>query len=353
MSGTLPPLWDPERDGQLVCVAVRPETRDVATFVFAAPEPRLFRFAPGQFMTFELAAAGVQRCYTIASPPTRPWRIEVTAKRSPAGAGSGWLHDTMRPGVRVPASGPMGEFTFSPRPGGRYLFLSAGSGITPLMSMARTAHDLGSDADIVFVHSARSPADLIFADELAAMSRRPGFRSVSAVASVPPGSAWTGLRGRLSPAMLAAVAPDLLAREAFCCGPAPYMAAVRAMLDASGFDRARYHEESFAFAAPEPQTEAATLPETPADSQAYRVQFTKLGRSVQCPSGSTILAAARAAGLRLPSACNKGVCGTCKSRLVAGTVALRHGGGIRQREIDEGMTLLCCARPSSDVVVDR
>ncbi len=352
MSAALPPVWDTAQDEHLVCVAVRPETHDVATFVFAAAEPRLFRFMPGQFMTFELAAAGVQRCYTIASPPTRPHRIEVTAKRTPQGAGSGWLHDAMRPGMRVSASGPHGEFTFTPAPGGRYLLLSAGSGITPLMSMARTLHDLGSDADVLFVHSARSPADLVFADELAAMSRRPGFARASIVEGVPAGAGWDGLRGRLSPAMLSALVPDLPSRDVFCCGPAPYMAAVRAMLDAAGFDRAHYHEESFAFDGPitPPEPAAAT---TTDDRQGFTVAFARSGRTLACPSGSTILAAARAAGIRLPSACNKGVCGTCKSRLVSGVVELRHGGGIRQREVDAGMTLLCCARPASDLVVDR
>ena len=210
------------------------------------------------------------------------------------------------------------------------------------MSMARTIHDLGTDADILFVHSARTQADLVFADELAAMARRPGFTPVSIVEHVLPAMAWSGIRGRLSPALLAALAPDLLTREVFCCGPAPYMAAIRAMLDAAGFDRARYREESFTFAAPD------TPPADPAPREnagTFTVQFTRTGQAIQCPSGSTILAAARAAGLRLPSACNKGVCGTCKSRLIAGQVELRHGGGIRQREIDAGMTLLCSARP--------
>lgn len=353
MTGALPPVWDAARDEQLVCVAVRPETHDVATFVFAAVEPRLFRFEPGQFMTFDLAAAGAQRCYTIASPPTRPHRIEVTAKRLPGGPGSGWLHEHMRPGVRVSASGPHGTFTFAPGPGRRALFLSAGSGITPLMSMARTLHDLGSDADVRFVHSARSPADLVFADELVAMARRPGFTRTSIVEDVPAGTAWDGLRGRLSPALLAVLVPDLPLRDVFCCGPAPYMASVRSMLDAAGFDRARYYEESFAFAAQEPGPVEPAAPGPLPGSQGFTVAFAQSGRTVSCPPGSTILAAARSAGLRLPSACNKGVCGTCKSRLMSGRVELRHGGGIRQREIDAGMTLLCCARPVSDLVVDR
>ena len=349
MIEALPPVWDPAQDDQLVCVAVRPETHDVTTFVFAAVEPRLFRFLPGQFMTLGLDAAGVQRCYTIASPPTRPWRIEITVKRTPDGLGSGWLHASMRPGVRVSASGPTGEFSLVPRPGGRYLFLSAGSGITPLMSMARTLSDLGAAADVLFVHSARSPADIVFTDELDAIARRPDFRRTSLVETVPPGSSWDGLRGRMSTAILGIVAPDLLEREVFCCGPAPYMAAVRAMLDAAGFDPARYHEESFAFAVDAPEPEPAVSPA----QHGFSVHFARQRRTVICPSGHTILAAARAAGLRLPAACNKGVCGTCKSRLLSGTVALKHNGGIRQREIDEGLTLLCCARPETDLVVDR
>ena len=85
----------------------------------------------------------------------------------------------------------------------------------------------------------------------------------------------------------------------------------------------------------------------------FTIHFARTGRTIDCPPGSTVLAAARAAGLRLPFACNKGVCGTCKSRLLSGTVELKHGGGIRQREIDDGLTLLCSARPTTDLVVDR
>jgi ferredoxin-NADP reductase len=291
---------------------------------------------------------GVQRCYTIASPPTRPWRIEISAKRS--GPASSWLHTALKPGMRVKVSGPMGEFTFGANLAGPYLFLSAGSGITPMMSMARTLHDLGSPADVLFVHSARTPADLPFTGALAAMAHRPGFRSVSVVSRDAPGARWDGFRGRLTPAMLPMIAPDLQRRTVFCCGPAPYMAAVRTMLAGAGFDLRRYHEESFDFAAP---AEDTAPPPVTAATGSFTIQFARSHQTIACGPETTVLAAARAAGIRLPSACGKGVCGTCKSRLLSGAVAMKHGGGIRPREIDEGLALLCCARPTSDLVVDR
>ena len=322
------------------------------TFVLRPPQPRLFRFLPGQFMTLELPAIGQQRCYTIASPPTRPYRIEITAKRG--GPGSAWLHDTLRPGQELQVTGPSGDFSFGAEPRGRFLFLAAGSGITPLMSMARTAHDLGAEADIVLVQSARTVADLLFAGELATMAARPGFRALSIVEHDRPGARHDGFRGRLSPAVLEAACPDLLDRDVFCCGPAPYMAAVRALLAGAGYDMRRYREESFSFAAgepePEPEVRAALAPVP--DGQ-FTVTFSRLGQTIACAAGTPVLTAARAAGLKLPFACNKGVCGTCKSRMASGSVVMQHGGGIRQREIDAGMILLCCARPVSDLVVER
>src|SRR3712207_8666615 len=81
--------------------------------------------------------------------------------------------------------------------------------------------------------------------------------------------------------------------------------------------------------------------------------FAKSGRTVPCDESTTILAAARAAGLRLPSSCTRGLCGTCKTRKVSGEVEMNHQGGIRQREIDAGLILLCCSKPRADVTVER
>jgi ferredoxin-NADP reductase len=251
--------------------------------------------------------------------------------------------------------GPMGEFNCVDHasPNGKYLLMSAGSGITPLMSMARSFHDLALETDVLFLHSARSPADIIFREELAIMSRTPGFRAVPICEHDSPGESWPGLRGRISQAMLALVAPDFLEREVFACGPAPYMAGVRAMLRQAGFDMARYHEESFKFEELAPSDAAVSPPANTDVVPVYKVEFTKSRRVIEVPADMHVLAAARAAGMRLPSSCTKGRCGTCKSRLVSGEVSMQHQGGIRQREIDQGMVLICCSKPLSDLVIER
>lgn len=355
------PAWNGDEDDTLVCRAVRSETADVKTFVFSAPSPRRFGFLPGQFVTFELAVSGetLFRSYTIASPPTRPFTLEVTVKRVPGGPVSNWLHDNLAPGMSLKAALPMGEFTCATAPAPAYLFLSGGSGITPLMSMTRTLTDLSEGRDIVFVHAARSPADIIFRDELATMARRNAGLRVAAVCEADsPFEQWGGHRGRLSPAMLAAIAPDFAAREVFVCGPAPFMAAVRAMLTEIGHDPARYHEESFTFEdLPEAVQAGVTGAEADLDAApavpVYRVEFSRTRRSIECPADIPILEAARRAGLRLPSSCAKGVCGTCKSKITSGTFVQAQTGGIRPREVAMGMALLCSAKATSDLVIDR
>jgi ferredoxin-NADP reductase len=343
------PLWDAERDETLVCCQLRDETHDVRTFSFMADPARWFAFRPGQFLTLELEIDGVAvaRCYTIASSPARPHLLSITVKRQPGGVVSPWLHATLRPGMRIRALGPMGDFTCADHPAERYLFLSGGSGITPLMSMTRWHDDMASTADITFIHSARSPSDIIFRRELALLAQhRPGFRAHVICESAAPGDAWGGLRGRLTPPLLAGLVPDLAGRTVFTCGPAPYMQAVREMLAAAGHDPARTHEESFSFASEQPA--APTVAEG-----GFRISFAKSGRQILCGGDTTILAAAQAAGLRLPSSCTQGMCGTCKSKLLSGAVDMRHGGGIRQRELDQGSILLCCSRPLGDLVIDR
>ncbi|WP_434115886.1 2Fe-2S iron-sulfur cluster-binding protein [Paraburkholderia caffeinilytica] len=382
----LPARWNSDTDETLVCCQVRQETHDVKSFFFRAPSGRAFVFEPGQFITLELEIDGeaVNRCYTISSPPTRPHTISITVKRVPDGKVSNWLHDNLHAGTQVRVLGPAGEFTCARHPARKFLFLSAGSGVTPLMSMSRAHHELGEDSDIVFVHSARTPDDIIFARELDLIaSNQSNFRTAFVCERLGARTNWPGVTGFLSLPLLKLIAPDFLDREIFTCGPAPYMQAVRNLLDEGGFDRSHYHEESFSFetigevaaqlttahvadALQAPTATAESFAEareqaagfTPAQvpfetDTTFKVSFAKSNREIECGSGQHVLDAAKKAGVRLPASCTQGMCGTCKVKLVSGEVAMKHAGGIRQREIDQGMVLLCCSKPLSDLVVDK
>jgi ferredoxin-NADP reductase len=242
--------WDETDRAVLVCRQVLDITHDVKSFHFAAEDGGAFTFDPGQFITLELEIEGspISRCYTISSAPTRPHLLAITVKRVPGGPVSNWLHDNVNPGTRIPALAPLGAFTLTQPIAKKYLFMSAGSGITPMMSMTRTLCDLASDADILFVHNARTPADIIFRRELDAITAvTPNVRVVHMCEADYPSERWMGLRGRLTPAALEAIAPDLAERVVYTCGPAPYMGAVRRLLEESGFDMQNYHEESFSF----------------------------------------------------------------------------------------------------------
>lgn len=351
------PPWSSDQDETLRCVHIRHETHDVKTFMLAASGPRNFRYLPGQFITLELEIGGlkINRCYTLSSTPTRPDLVSITVKRVPGGAVSNWLHDNLRVGMELGAMGPSGEFSCFRAPAQRYLFLSGGSGVTPLMSMTRALHDLGSDADIVFAHCARTPADLLFPEELTMMARNMAHLRLAMVCDQhTPGSAYAGHLGRMDAARLAHIAPDFLQRDVYTCGPAPFMAAVRALLVAAGFDMQRYREESFSFEAAAPEaTNNATAAQNKNAVSVYQIQLQKMGLAFSCRADQTILQAAITAGFRLPSSCSSGACSTCKTKKIAGQVDMKHAGGIRQREIDQGWILPCCSRPVSDIALDR
>jgi ferredoxin len=116
------------------------------------------------------------------------------------------------------------------------------------------------------------------------------------------------------------------------------------------FPADNYIEESF---------DAAVIEDLPAPlavkkaAVSFTVTFTKQGRSIEVAGEQTVLGCAKKAGIKIPSSCATGLCGTCKSRLLSGEVAMNHNGGIRQREIDAGLFLPCCSKPLSDLVIER
>lgn len=347
--------WHSGEQKTLQCCAVIDETHDVKTFVFGCADFSALSFEPGQFITVSPIIAGqsVSRCYTISSSPTRPFALSITVKRVPGGTVSNWLHDHLKTGDTLLASGPAGSFTPVGRPAAKLLYLSAGSGVTPLMSMTRASFDMAARLDIVFVHSARTPVDIIFHAELNRMQAlMPGLRVLNICEGRGVEADWAGPIGRLDLALLQEQVPDFKEREVFTCGPQGYMDAIRSLLEQGGFDFRHYHQESFDIAVLD---EAPLIEQTPVlDRQAgvFTVTLSRSGKTFSMPGNQTILSAAKKAGAIVPSSCSQGVCGTCKTALLQGTVEMNHNGGIRQREIDKGLRLLCCSKPTSDLVID-
>lgn len=344
------------------CVKTIQETIDVKTYCFMSEQPIMFFFKPGQFVTLELEIAGEQtfRSYTISSSPSVPYSFSITVKRVAGGLVSNWLHDNLTVGTVLAVHGPAGNFNSIDFPANKVLFLSGGVGITPLMSMVRWAYDTNAEVDIDFVHSARTPSDIIFHRELDTMSSRiSNFHLHLICERIESGQGWHGHRGFLDILRLQLISPDFLDREVFCCGPTPYMQAIRQLLVDAGYDMSRYHEESFG-ATPVAEEDQAVLEAENAaeESEAsntedmLQVAFAKTGKSVMISPQETLHAAAANLGLHIPKACGMGICGTCKVLVNSGEVEMQHNGGITEDDVDAGYVLSCCSRPKGDIVID-
>ncbi|WP_221583850.1 flavin reductase family protein [Microbacterium sp. G2-8] len=243
--------WYPQ-EFQAECVETIPESVDMMTFVFRRTDGAPFAFRAGQYINVEVPVNGsdadpVSRSYSLSSAPTVPWTFAITVKRDEAGLVSPWMHDSVRPGTVLEMLGPVGAFhlpDYDRR--ARFLFLAAGSGITPLMSMIRTIHSLPGQADAILLYHGAAPDRFAFADELAFLSRADfRIRVVYALGDRTPPGDWHGAVGRISADLIDAVAPDANGRQVYACGPQGYLDAATACLPRVGVDDTSVYVEYF------------------------------------------------------------------------------------------------------------
>lgn len=388
------------------CVRIVAETHDVKTFYFHAPQQQ-FHYKPGQFVTLNLQIDNqeVLRSYSISSTPSRPDTLEITIKRVPSSAPdvppglvSNWMHDHLKVGNKIIIDGPMGKFTCADHPAKKLFFISAGSGITPMMAMSRWITDRVLDRDIIFFHAARTVEDIIYRQELEWMSSRfPNFHLFITTTRSNLGFPWAGLRGRLSPSMLHTIAPDFTDRAVYVCGPDEFMAATKLLLQQEGYPMTNYHEESFGGpkkAKPKVETEPKLPVSTRLESTVEVpkgiieevknikpsvsvnvnlsteplareegkkvsatqtvVVFQKSGKEVAASSDDLILDLAEQEGVKIRSSCRVGTCGTCKKRKISGEVRFEDYDpeALEAEEVEEGFILTCVAHPIGGVVID-
>lgn len=330
-------------ESPLVCARRIEETPDTATFVLSARSGVNFDFLPGQFISVgaTIDAKTHWRAYSISSSPTQSETLSITVKRVAGGLVSNWLIDNLKPGMELPALASAGNFSLGPGglPPAVALF-SAGSGITPMMSMTRWLLETQAGVDIHFFHSARSEVDFIFGDELLALEEaQPHLhlhlfltRGVGKISCHP---------GRIDAARLKSLLPPLDGLRAWLCGSDGYMDSVAGWLREAGLTDEAIMRESF--------TPAAA--EVAVDALSYRLDVPAFGKSAGIMEGESLLDAMEREGLPIIGACRTGVCGSCKCRVESGEVVSTSIEPLTPDEIVAGYVLACSSVAKGDVVV--
>jgi len=333
----LNPLWSRHAVRARV-EEVTQETADARTLTLL-PGRGWRRHRAGQFVAVGVTLDGARhfRTYSISSAPERAdERVTITVQAVPGGRVSNHLVHELRPGAYLTLGVPQGDFVLPEAMPVRPLFLTAGSGVTPVMSILRSFAARGGVADVVHLHWAPREDAVIFGAELAELARvHPRYRVHVA----------TTRDGRHAPTrrfgaeLLDELCPDWRQREAYACGPERLLDAVERHFSAAGLER-RLHVERF----------RAHLAPAPDDAAGGRVRFVRSGVAADADGGTSLLRVAEEAGLRPAHGCRIGICHSCTSTLRAGCVRdVRNN-----RRIDEpGASIqLCVSAASGDVDVE-
>jgi len=354
------PIWQGQGTALYVTEIIE-ETHDVYTFRLQGDPLCRFVYWPGQFCSLVLNIDGkkVVRSYTISSTPTRPFVLEVTIKRVPGGLVSNWMPDNVKVGDRLEVAGPKGKFSLIPgKVPPKILFLGAGSGVTPVMSMGRWLCDVSADIDIQFFNSVRSPDDIVFQKEIEYMAERYSmFSSVALSETRGAKGEWQGMSGRISEPLLNLVSPDLHEREIYMCGPEGFMNAAKDLLTQMNFDLSRLHSESFGGVRTSIAEKSAPIGgagEGAAQEHLgdVSVEFCKAGITASTDGTVSLLEIAEDNDVDLDYGCRTGHCGDCKIKLLSGDVEMLSEGGLEDGEKEAGYVLSCVAHPRGAISLD-
>jgi ferredoxin-NADP reductase len=339
---------------------VRQETADAVSLVLVDPTGAPFEFVAGQFFTIFRRVNGrvLKRAYSASSPSSHTAALRITIKRVTGGIVSNDIADRIRVGDKLEVRGPSGSFVV-PAGARRLVLVGGGSGITPLVSIARTfleTTDAATRVDLVY--GSRSYADIVLREDLEALARdhERRFNARHVLETLDASVVHTDGTGRIGSIVSSVgrldrdtVRRELEALEAldergahyFLCGPLGMMDETRAALTAGGIDRSRILEERFASPGSQEPIDAS------ARAQALEVVTPTTTRTVVVRPGQTLLEGATAAGVELPFSCTLGGCGACKVKLARGTVTLPEPHCLSDAELADGYVLTCIARPRS------
>jgi 3-ketosteroid 9alpha-monooxygenase subunit B len=326
------------------------ETDDARSLVFTVPDgadipaDRL-RYQPGQFLTLRVPSdrtGCVARCYSLCSSPHTGDPLTVTVKRTDGGYASHWLCDNAHPGMRIHVLAPSG--TFVPKSlDADFLLLAAGSGITPMMAICKSALAEGSGR-VVLLYANRDENSVIFGGALRELAGK--YPDRLAVVH------WLeSVQGLPNAAALAALAAPYAAHDTYICGPGPFMAAAEEAMRNVGAPADRVHIEVFKSLESDPFA-AVVIEEDDSDEGPATAIVTLDGETheVRWPRNAKLLDVLLDKGLDAPFSCREGHCGACAVLKKSGDVEMEVNDVLEQQDLDEGLILGCQARPKSDSV---
>jgi len=341
---------------------VRREIDDAVSLAFDLPDGlrETFRYTPGQHLTLRAVLDGqdVRRNYSICAAPHED-ELRVAIKHVPGGQFSAWANTAIGVGDTVEVMAPHGSFTwnFDPERSATYAGFAAGSGITPILSLLKSALSVEPRSRFILFYGNRASNSIMFLEELADLKNRfMGRLQVFHFLSEEAEDVDL-FNGRLDAARTAQALTDLADPKtltaAFVCGPGPMMDVAETALLAAGLPAGSILIERFTVG----EMSAAQLAAAKALEQraaGRKVQVTLEGRRRQIAFDAdkgSILENARAAGMPAPFACKAGVCATCRAKVVSGQVEMKTNYGLSPEEVAQGYVLTCQAVPLSDDVV--
>jgi 3-ketosteroid 9alpha-monooxygenase subunit B len=347
---------------ELEVVDVVQETIDAHSITFRVPPGAEadFTYKPGQFLTVAVPSdqTGIAaRCYSLCSSPSdESGTLTVTVKRTVGGYASNWLCDNVREGDTLRVLSPSGIFTPASLDVDLMLF-AGGSGVTPIMSITRTALARGTGRIVVF-YANRDEQSVIFAKELRelAAAHPDRLQVVHWLESV---------QGLPTHEQMRAFAADRTSYDAFCCGPAPFMKMVVAALKELQFPRERRHQEKFVSLGGNPfgdlpeveraaaEIAAAEREEPPTALDPVRLEVELDGHTHSFDDwdpGTPMLDHLEAKGVKAPYSCRAGECSACAVRLLEGDVVMARNDVLDDEDLAEGIRLACQSTPTTDVV---
>jgi ring-1,2-phenylacetyl-CoA epoxidase subunit PaaE len=338
-----------------------PETAEAKSIRFDVPAElrETFRFKPGQHLTLKAEIGGeeLRRNYSLCVAPQDD-AVMVTVKRIAGGAFSNWANEALRPGDALDVMPPHGSFTwdFAPGAANQYVGFAGGSGITPVISLLKTALLTEPGSRFTLFYGNRDSQSVIFLEALAKLKNRFMDRLQVHHFLAEEAEDIDLFNGMLDRAKCDEILDHLVDPAAvaafFICGPEPMMDAAEEALDARGVARDRIHLERFTAGRPPAEVEAQ-IQALQKEAQGLTMLVTLDGRKrrVAFDAGAgNILDSARGAGLPAPFACKAGVCATCRARVVSGEVEMAARYGLTDEEIEAGYVLTCQSVPKGEGV---